>query len=84
MSESAVSAATLEELKAKAAAGRECAAFQWRPRPSEPLLKALPQICESRSTAGKASALARDLQTALTFGLCRVIETSGAKLRRKR
>lgn len=57
MSESAVSAAMLEELKAKAAAGCECVAFLRRPRPSELLLKALPRICESpseRNAAGKA------------------------------
>lgn len=57
MSESAVSAAMLEELKEKAAAGCECMVFRWRPRPSELLLKALPRISESRSernAAGKA------------------------------
>lgn len=57
MSESAVSAAALEELKAKVVAGCECAAFRGRPRPSELLLKALPRISESpseRNAAGKA------------------------------
>lgn len=49
MSESAVSAATLEELKAKAAVSCDCAAFRWRLRPSELLLKALPRISDSPS-----------------------------------
>lgn len=85
MSESAVSAATLEELKAKAAAGCECVAFRGRPRPSELLLEGPSTYLgesERAERGWEGRALARDLQTVLTFRLCGA-ETSGSKLRRK-